>query len=67
MFKCMPFRRACNRHVDYIDKRHCNLLSVPDDALRHTRSLEELLLDANQIRDLPRVGDIRAVVSAYLN
>lgn len=55
MFKCMPFWTACNRHVEFIDKRHCNLLTVPDDVLRYTRTLEELLLDFNQIRDLPKV------------
>ncbi|XP_074656604.1 uncharacterized protein LOC141909853 isoform X2 [Tubulanus polymorphus] len=54
MFKCMPIFRACNRQVDYIDRRHCSLTNVPDDVLRYTRTLEELLLDANQIRDLPR-------------
>ncbi|KAL5013626.1 hypothetical protein ScPMuIL_007896, partial [Solemya velum] len=54
MFKCIPLFRACNRQVEYIDRRHCNLQSVPDDVLRYIRSLEELLLDANQIRDLPR-------------
>ena len=58
MFKCIPLFRACNRQVDYIDKRHCNLTSVPDDVMRYARSLEELLLDANQIRDLPRVSDL---------
>ncbi|XP_072175849.1 uncharacterized protein [Diadema setosum] len=54
MFKCMPLFRACNRHVEYIDKRHCNLPAVPDDVYRYARTLEELRLDANQIRDLPR-------------
>ena len=56
MLKCFPLWRACNRQVEYIDKRHCNLTSVPEDVLRHTRTLEELLLDANQIRELPRVS-----------
>lgn len=55
MLKCLPFWKACNRHVDYIDKRHCNLTQVPEDILRYVRTLEELLLDANQIRELPRV------------
>lgn len=54
---CIPFWKACNRHVDYIDKSHCNLITVPDDVLRYGRSLEELILDANQLRELPRVGD----------
>ena len=55
MLRCLPLLKACNQHVDYIDKRHCNLFSVPDDVLRYTNTLEELMLDANQIRELPRV------------
>ncbi|RXM33124.1 Leucine-rich repeat-containing protein 1 [Acipenser ruthenus] len=53
MFHCIPLWR-CNRHVESIDKRHCSLLSVPDEIYRYSRSLEELLLDANQLRDLPK-------------
>jgi len=45
----------CNRQVDYVDKRHCNLIVVPDEILRYAKTLEELLLDANQIKDLPKV------------
>lgn len=54
MFRCIPFIKTCNRHVEYLDKRHCNLQSVPDEVLRYTRTLEELLLDSNQLTDLPR-------------
>ncbi|XP_026668327.1 protein lap4 isoform X3 [Ceratina calcarata] len=54
MFRCIPIFKGCNRQVEYIDKRHCSLPSVPDDILRYSRSLEELLLDANHIRDLPK-------------
>jgi len=53
MFKCMPF--LCNRHVEYVNKSNCNLSSVPDEVLRYGRTLEELLLDNNQIKDLPKV------------
>lgn len=55
MFHCIPLWR-CNRHVEVIDKRHCSLLYVPDEIYRYERSLEELLLDANQLRDLPKVS-----------
>ena len=55
MFKCIPLFRACNRQVDYVDRRHGSLNQVPEEILRYARTLEELLLDANQIRDLPRV------------
>jgi len=51
---CMPLWK-CNRQVDYVDKRHCNLIVVPDEILRYAKTLEELLLDANQIKDLPKV------------
>ncbi len=54
MFKCFPLP-FCNRNLEQIDKRHCNLTAVPDDILRYTRTLEELLLDANQLQDLPKV------------
>uniref|UniRef100_W5NJS8 Leucine rich repeat containing 1 n=1 Tax=Lepisosteus oculatus TaxID=7918 RepID=W5NJS8_LEPOC len=53
MFHCIPLWR-CNRHVESLDKRHCSLLYVPDEIYRYSRSLEELLLDANQLRDLPK-------------
>jgi protein scribble len=56
MFKCLPpFLKGCNRQVEFVDKRHCSLSTVPEDILRYARSLEELLLDANHLRDLPKV------------
>lgn len=56
MFRCIPIFKGCNRQVEYVDKRHCSLPNVPEDVLRYFRSLEELLLDANHIRDLPKVS-----------
>ena len=53
MFKCMPFL-SCNRHVEAIDKRHQNLTSFPDEIVRYYRTLEELLLDSNQLHELPK-------------
>ncbi|XP_051559516.1 protein scribble homolog isoform X2 [Myxocyprinus asiaticus] len=53
MLKCIPLWR-CNRHVESVDKRHCSLTAVPDEIFRYSRSLEELLLDANQLRELPK-------------
>ncbi|KAJ8894448.1 hypothetical protein PR048_007102 [Dryococelus australis] len=55
MFRCIPIFKGCNRQVEYVDKRHCSLPTVPEDILRYSRSLEELLLDANHIRDLPKL------------
>lgn len=54
MLKCIPLWR-CNRHVESVDKRHCSLQTVPDEVFRYSRSLEELLLDANQLKELPKV------------
>lgn len=53
MLKCIPLWR-CNRHVESVDKRHCSLQVVPEEIYRYSRSLEELLLDANQLRELPK-------------
>ncbi|KAI1902084.1 hypothetical protein AGOR_G00041070 [Albula goreensis] len=53
MLKCIPLWR-CNRHVESVDKRHCSLQTVPNEVYRYSRSLEELLLDANQLRELPK-------------
>ncbi|EMP40241.1 Leucine-rich repeat-containing protein 1 [Chelonia mydas] len=62
MFHCIPLWR-CNRHVESIDKRHCSLLSVPEEIYRYSRSLEELLLDANQLRELPKAEDAIEIVA----
>ena len=56
MFKCLPFWKCSNARVEYIDKRHCNLNAFPEEILRYSRTLEELLLDANQLKDLPKVS-----------
>ncbi|XP_069477943.1 protein scribble homolog isoform X22 [Ambystoma mexicanum] len=53
MLKCMPLWR-CNRQLEAVDRRHCSLQAVPEELYRHCRSLEELLLDANQLRELPK-------------
>ena len=39
-----------------LDYRHCSLDFLPSDVFTAERTLEELRLDANQIRDLPRVN-----------
>ncbi|XP_050533577.1 protein lap4-like isoform X2 [Daktulosphaira vitifoliae] len=54
MFRCIPIFKGCNRQVECVDKRHSSLSSVPEEILRYARSLEELLLDANHLRELPK-------------
>ncbi|XP_055300016.1 protein lap4-like isoform X9 [Sitodiplosis mosellana] len=54
MFKCIPIFKGCNRQIEFVDKRHCSLQNVPEEILRYSRSLEELLLDANHLRELPK-------------
>ncbi|XP_041039712.1 protein scribble homolog isoform X11 [Carcharodon carcharias] len=53
MLKCIPLWR-CNRHIESVDRSHCSLSGVPDEIYRYSRSLEELLLDSNQLRELPK-------------
>ena len=61
MFKCGGFfsfrrRRWSPRHIENIDKSHCNLAQVPEDVLRHEKYLEELSLEANHLTELPKVA-----------
>ncbi|TKR80847.1 hypothetical protein L596_014842 [Steinernema carpocapsae] len=66
-FFCMPFF-ACNRQVDSLDKRQCNLQSIPQDVERYARSLEELLLDMNHIKDLSKsLFRLHKLKRLYLN
>lgn len=46
----------CVRQIDYIDRRHCSLTEVPEEVYRYERTLEELLLDFNNIQELPPVS-----------
>jgi len=58
---CAALLKACNYEVDVVDKSHCGLETVPDDILRYGRSVDELLLDSNQIRDIPKVYVLKYV------
>ena len=56
----MPFKfRFCGKaekelfHV--LDYSHKNLLNVPTEIYEHAQALEDLYLDANQLKDLPKV------------
>ena len=46
----------CARQIDYVDRRHCGLTEIPEEIYRYERTLEELLLDFNNIQELPPVS-----------
>ncbi|XP_055333502.1 protein scribble homolog isoform X2 [Paramacrobiotus metropolitanus] len=55
MFKCLPIIGcSTNRQVEKLDKRHCSLGEIPDEVLRHGKTLEECFLDANHLQTLPK-------------
>ena len=45
------------KKLDLIDRRHWGLQIIPEEVYRHERTLEELLLDFNQIQELPPVSN----------
>ena len=56
----MPFNlcfcgKAEKETYRVLDYSHGNLINVPTDIYDHAPTLEELYLDANQIKDLPKV------------
>ncbi len=52
---CLCLRRK-EEEVQVLDYRHSSLDYIPSDVFRHERTLEELLVDSNRIREVPRVG-----------
>ena len=50
-----------------LDLRHCSLTSVPTDIFKAEPNLEEVYLDANQIRELPRVSTLTNPCKVYLS
>ena len=63
---CLCFR-APVPDVRVLDYHHTSLINVPNEVFNWERTLEELYVDSNQIRDLPRVrihwcGDL-AIIS----
>ncbi|XP_078353436.1 uncharacterized protein LOC144638124 isoform X5 [Oculina patagonica] len=51
---CFSVECEGNGDMAVLDLRHCNLSSVPTDVFKAEPNLEEIYLDANQIRELPR-------------
>lgn len=54
LFACFGGGFKCNRKVESFEKTHAFLASVPEEVYRHSRSLEELLLGSNNIKELPK-------------
>lgn len=52
---CLKWRPDIVKALDF---RHCNLLFVPEEVFEFGETLEELFLDSNDIRDLPRVREL---------
>lgn len=50
-----PCLRPENDDVRLLEYSHSSLDDVPNEVFGYERTLEELFLDANQIKDLPRV------------
>lgn len=49
--------RGLNQNLQYVDRRNNNLKEVPDEILA-SKNLEELQLDSNHIRVLPKVSNV---------
>lgn len=55
--KC-PCLRPPTEEIHVLDYRHNSLSDLPTEVFNLERTLEELYVDNNQLRDLPRVGTI---------
>ena len=44
----------CNRKVVEFEKTHNFMTAIPEEIYRHSRTLQELSLDSNNIKDLPK-------------
>ncbi|XP_029841399.2 protein lap1 isoform X2 [Ixodes scapularis] len=54
VFRHCPCLRPAREEVRVLDYAHCGLEEVPSEVFNYERTLEELYLNANQIKDLPR-------------
>lgn len=60
-----PIFRGSNRRIECVDKRHSNLMNVPEDIGRF-KSLEQLMLDSNHIRELPKVSFVSMKFNVFV-
>lgn len=56
--KCPCLKPQIEEDIRELDYRHFSLTDVPAEVFNVERTLEDLYLDSNQIRDLPRVSFI---------
>ena len=66
----MPFKfsfcgKAEKEFFHVLDYSHKNLLNVPTEIYEHAQTLEDLYLDANQLKDLPKVCYIARVLTCF--
>ena len=66
MLMCMR-RQNKDDDTTSLDYRRSSLNDVPSDVFTHERTLEELHLDSNHIRDLPRVIIVFVFKLQFLN
>lgn len=53
LLACFGGGFKCNRRVETIEKKHCFMTQIPHEIYRHSRTLQELKLDSNNIKELP--------------
>ena len=54
LFSCFSCVKAEEEEIHELDLSHCSLDNVPTDIFAYERTLEDLYLNCNNIRDLPR-------------
>ena len=52
LLACFGGGFKCNRRVETIEKRHCFMTQIPHEIYRHSRTLQELKLDSNNIKGI---------------
>ena len=52
LLACFGGGFKCNRRVETIEKKHCFMTQIPHEIYRHSRTLQELKLDSNNIKGI---------------
>ena len=59
LLACFGGGFKCNRRVETIEKRHCFMTQIPHEIYRHSRTLQELKLDSNNIKGIGSILETR--------